>query len=347
MASWYILDESVSPPQPQGPYGDDQLREMVASGRVTSSTRIAQAGGAAWTEAGLEPAFAGLFRSVPPQWPVSAPMDASMPVFASDFTFSAGISATFEAFKRHWTSFLVIALVNIGVWLVISIPQFVGGMIDAAGQRQEPSVANFIGLCLTFILNILVGMPFLYGCVYAATQAMRGPMNLGDTLIGFRNYGQTLLGVLLVGAVYMGCAVVAYIPAIAIIGVGVAVAGGGGMGSMVLLMGLGFTLTIVVLVVLFALFVMRVVFVPLVAIDPAMGSMGIGRALNYSWNATKGRGWSMLGLFIVVGLLAGLSIFLLCVGYLLVGLPLMMAMLAVMHEMLNRRGIAAPAPVVA
>jgi len=74
-----------------------------------------------------------------------------------------------------------------------------------------------------------------------------------------------------------------------------------------------------------------------------IGSRGVGNAISYCWRASKGLGWPMLGVFLVVGVLASLTILLLGVGYLLIGLPLFFAMLAVMHEMVNRSGIRAPA----
>jgi hypothetical protein len=346
MDAWYLLDETASPAQPLGPYTDAQLREMVASGRVTASTRIARAGGTNWGEAGTEPVFAGLFRSAPPRSPDFTAIPYPTPVFANRFSFGSGLTATFDAFKTHWKPLLAIGLVSFGVWLALSIPQIVGATIDAFAQRQEPSALNLLLMAGSILLQVFLGLPFLFGCVYAASQALRGQMRLEDTLIGFRNYGRVLVGILFVIGVYIGCFMMAYIPffvitmftlifAVGTAGAGFALApfiGCCGMGAL-----------FVVLLVLFALILMRVVFVPLVAIDPVIGSRGVGNAISYCWRASKGLGWPMLGVFLVVGVLASLTILLLGVGYLLIGLPLFFAMLAVMHEMVNRSGIRAPA----
>ena len=350
METWYVLDESVSPAQPQGPWSDDQLREMVASGRVTASTRIARAGGAAWTEASLEPAFAGLFRSVPPQSPVFVAPLAPTSGYEANFSFGTCCAASFVAFRQHWKSLALISLVAFGGLLVVLIPQIIGAAYDASGPRQEPSTVGIVGNCLTTLLFVLLGAPFLNGCIYAASQAIRGSMRLGDTLIGLRNYGQTLLGTLLLVAVYIGCTIIAMIPAYALMFAALAIVfatAGAGFVVAPFIMGIGILLYFWVFVALAAYSLTRLLFVPLIAIDPAMGSMGIGRAVSYSWKATKGRGWAMVWLFFVFGMLAGLSAFLLLIGYVLIGLPLLLALMAVMHEQLNRRGSAAPAPVVA
>jgi hypothetical protein len=162
-------------------------------------------------------------------------------------------------------------------------------------------------------------------------------------LIGFRSYGTTLVGSLFVVAVYAGVAMVAYIPLIVAMVIGVASSPRGGGESALILAGLiGGLLMIALLMVGAALVVMRLFFVPLVAIDPALGSMGVARAINYSWRASKGCGWSMTGALIVFSLIAALSFLLLCVGYIFIGLPLLMAMLAVMYETIYRRGAMLP-----
>lgn len=344
MDTWYVLDESVTPAQPVGPYGYEQLRDLAGQGRLSPSSRIARVGGAAWTEAGLEPALVGLFRGVPPQAPeLALGAASSLPDGCPEFTFSSCANQTIAVFKSRWSQLLTVAGISFGGYLVLAGPQLFGAVYDAANGSTEPSPVNLLGVCCSGMLNIFVGLPFFYGCLHAATGAIRGTMKLGDVLIGFRSYGTTLVGSLFVVAVYAGVAMVAYIPLIVAMVIGVASSPRGGGESALILAGLiGGLLMIALLMVGAALVVMRLFFVPLVAIDPALGSMGVARAINYSWRASKGCGWSMTGALIVFSLIAALSFLLLCVGYIFIGLPLLMAMLAVMYETIYRRGAMLP-----
>lgn len=343
MEMWYVLDESALPPQPMGPYSYEDLRELCAAGRVLPSSRVARPGEAAWTEAADDPVLAGLFRAAPPRHPVFGAASSTPAYLASRFSFSACANAAFEGFRTRWSGLIVPALILFAVSLVAALPQSISAIADASAGRSEPSVTQIFGTCCGFVLNVFVGVPIFYGCVYAASQVLRGEPRVTDAFIGFQRYPQLLLGMLFVGAIYIACTIVSYVPMMAIVALGFTLAGTGGAAVMPWLVGSSVVLVFATLLVLFAIVIMRVFFIPLVAIDPAMGSMGVGRAISCAWNATKGRGWSMTGLILVFGLLAGFSIFLLCIGYILVGIPLFLAMLGAMHEMVNRSLFAAPA----
>ncbi len=346
MDTWYVLDESVTPAQPVGPYGYEQLRDLAGQGRLSPSSRIARVGGAAWTEAGLEPALVGLFRGVPPQAPeLALGAASSLPVGCAEFTFANCVNQTIAVFKARWSQLLMIAAIFLVGYLVLSAPQVFGAVYDSVNGFKEPSPVNLLGVCCSLILNIFIGLPFFYGCVYATLGAIRGAANPADVLIGFRNYGTVLLGSLFTFAVYMGAAMIAYIPLVIAIIASISLTVGTGAtpgdpGAIALI--IGFLLCISLLVVLTAMFVMRVFFVPIVAIDPVLGSMGVSRAINYTWSATKGCGWTMVWLLLGAGVFAGLSLFLFCVGYILVGLPLLMTVMAVMYETIYRRGAMLP-----
>ena len=67
-------------------------------------------------------------------------------------------------------------------------------------------------------------------------------------------------------------------------------------------------------------------------------------ALRLNWQATRGLGWSLMALVVVVSLIAAASVLLLCVGYVLIGVPFTLASLGAVYSMLFRRGVmAAPA----
>ena len=346
MDSWYVLDESTMPAQPVGPYSYEQLRDLVTQGRVQPSTRIARVGGAAWTEAGLEPALVGLFRAAPPQVPELAfGAAASQPVGCMEFTFAGCVNQTIAVFKARWPQLLMISVISFAGYLVLSAPQLFGAIYDAANDLKEPSPVTLLGVCCSFILNVFIGFPFFYGCIYATLGATRGAANPADVLIGFRNYGTALLGSLFTFVVYMGAIMIAYIPLVIAIMASFALdfragAAPGDVGAIALIVGI--PLFVSLLLVLSAKFAMRVLFVPIVAIDPVLGSMGVSRAINYTWSATKGCGWTMIWLLLCAGVLAAISFFLFCVGYFLVGLPLLMALMATMYETIYRRGAALP-----
>jgi hypothetical protein len=93
-----------------------------------------------------------------------------------------------------------------------------------------------------------------------------------------------------------------------------------------------------------ALVFVRIIFMPAIVADPSLGSIGVMDALRLNWRATRGLGWSLLALFVVVSMLVAASVLLLCVGYVLIGLPLGIAALGAVYTMLFRRGaMAAPA----
>ncbi|NBW86317.1 MAG: hypothetical protein EBR23_05705 [Planctomycetia bacterium] len=85
-------------------------------------------------------------------------------------------------------------------------------------------------------------------------------------------------------------------------------------------------MTAAAFVAAFALAGMRVVFTAALVADPALGNLSVTEALNRNWSTVSiPQGFSLVGLGLVVSLLAGFSVLLLCVGYILVGLPLCLA----------------------
>ena len=149
---------------------------------------------------------------------------------------------------------------------------------------------------------------------------------------------------LLLMAVSIACALVCYIPVLVFVFLGIAIGGGPGaapgfaMGISALL---GLAAALAIFVVLAGTVLMRIICAPTIAIDPAFGRPGVMEAFRISWRQTEGFGFSMLGLMIVAGLILVASIFLLCVGYVLVGVPVWLAVFGAMYLLVHRNRMTA------
>ena len=345
-----------------GPFAADALREMAASGRLAPTDLVWSEGMAVWAPAASLP---GLFTTSPPPVagspsdnPYAAPAtnrDGPAPV-AGDrtalelatqpYSFAAAFALAFHTFRRRWATLVYLGLLMIIVGVVLAIPQValvVAGLAlgvnpnDAAGRALLAWGPQLVG----WVTNVLVGGPVFAGFVLAAANVTCGRGRRGDLLLGFRRFGTVVLASLMVFAISMGGAFVAILPvlagglAVAALGpqgnpgpVGVAVFLGGVAGSLALLLA-------------FAVVMARVSFTPIIAADPDLG-LDLPAAVRLNWSrVTIGRAFSLGGLLLVAGILLMLSIAVLCVGLVLIGMPLWTAVLGAAYQLLFRGGRAA------
>ncbi len=343
MNSWYLLDESTGTPRPSGPFTLDELRAMAASGALRGESLVAAVGASGWGPAAREPLLAALFGAMPPVSPGIAPGWAASASNAAGgagtvaYSFAAAFELAWSSFKARWVWCLVFSLVWMGISIAIAVPQNIttiaGQGMERSGQGEEGAALLLVGSCLGIILQVLVGMPLLAGGFYAGGRLIEGEERLGNLFQGFRHYGAALGSGVLLLLVYIGCVMVAFMPFVAASFLG-SVGGAGGVGPALVI---GFAFSVGIAIALLATVVMRVLCAPTIAIDPAFGHPGIIESFRLSWSHTAGLGFSMLGLLIVAGILAALTILLLCVGYFLIGLPLLFAVTGAMYLMVHRR----------
>ena len=358
MTTWYLLESGAGDGQPSGPHDIEAMAMRASSGRLRSDSMVARVGSADWVAASTDPELVGFFRTAPPTEALATsstapPGPALPPGPGGDYAFGTAFELGTTTFRRCWGHLVIVGLVFLAISVVIGLPQGIAeGIGEASGDRDAALALGLFGSCIGFILQVLVGLPLFAGLVGAAGNAVRGRTEIGDLFMGFRRYGTVLLASLVLMAIGTALTVAAYLVALVvatIFGFSGAFAGGlagGGNGAPIGFGAafLGFAVALLVAFLLVALVLVRVVFVPAMVADPALGTLSVGEALSRNWQQTRGLGFSLVALSIVTSFLAALSILLLCVGYVLVGLPLLIAVLGAAYELVIR-GKAGPPPI--
>lgn len=348
MDAWYVLDRSTSPPRPTGPFAFDELRRRADLGSLRAEDLVARAGTSEWIAAGTDRALASLFRASPPTEFASAragilrlepPGVRAFP----PYSFSGAFSLATSTFSSQWANLVLIGLVGIAVAAAIAMPSWIATVLgEASGDRGAAAAFSLLGSCVNLLLQVLVGGPLWGGWIVAAANAVEGRGNVSDVFAGFRRYQATVVAYLLTMLISLAMAIAIGAPLVIVVALAAAVERSGN-GPAEAILVIGAIIAVLAAVFFFALVLVRVTLAAGIAADPAFGSIGGGEAVRLSWRASQGLGWSMFGLLLVVGLLAALSVLLLCVGYFLIGVPLMLGATGAMHVMINRRVIAAPA----
>ncbi len=352
MNTWFVLDDSSDSPKPTGPYTREQLEAMVRVGAMRPNTLVAMGGASAWVMASSDPMLAGLFQQSPP-----ISVDGVLPSPTSSTTGSAlgqysaphALSLAWRSLWNRWPSWIALSLTWLGLCIVVGAPQWIAQIfvrVTARGSDEEARrIANSVmGVvsCFDVLLQIFVGLPLAAGMVYAAAEILAGRGQLGDLFQGFRRYGAAVLAGMLFIAIYIAVALLALIPLFLVMGVH-ALTQGGPMGPSATVI-LAMVITMLLFLCGFAVVVLRVVHAPTIVVDPMFGRRSVMDAFALSWRNSEGCGLSMLLLLIVTSVLAALSLLLFCVGILVVGVPLQVAVFGAMYALIQRnRLLVAPA----
>ena len=353
MLTWYVLDSSGEAPRPDGPFPVEHLAKLAASGALNVSSMVARAGSDRWVAAGDDPELAGIFRSAPPteSFAPSGAAGLATPAFAApieaSYSFGNAFDLAVRTLKSQWGPLVLAGLVTLAAYTVIGAPQWIMQAASEASRDDDFKMRMGLGGgCFGFVVNILIGGPLLAGIALCGANAVAGRGNVADLFLGFRRYGQVLLAYLLLMAISSGVAFVVYLGAIlAALAMGFATGAASNVGvgisvGILAAVSVGVALGLLATALVFV----RVIFVPVLVADTSLGSIGVMDALRINWQATRGLGWSLMALFVVVSMLVAASLLLLCVGYVLLGLPLAIAALGAVYTMLFRRGaMAAPA----
>jgi len=354
--AWFVGKGS----ERSGPFSVDVLRDMAAGGRLAPTDLVWQEGMAAWAPATSVP---GLFATFQPiaapslsDNPYAAPAlgnDVSAPasgdatalgLASRPYSFSTAVDLAIHTFKKQWVPLLLMSLIMLGISIGLAVPQWiVTGIGVMSSDPDVRGAMTIVAMVLGWVLTILVTAPLMSGLTVAAANAATGRANVADVFLGFKRYGAVLAANVLVYLLMTVVFLPAYIP----VGLAVALAPSVSGGSNEIAIGIavaGFAITLVLLALGFAMVVARTGFAPVIAADPDLGKLGVMEAIRLNWSRTSVRdGVSLLGLTILTILVVTLSLLLLCVGYLLVGLPLLWAVIGSVYQLLFRSDRAATA----
>jgi len=351
--AWYVLQDSGSDPQPQGPFQRDELILMMKRGALRVESLVAAVGSSQWIRAADDAELQDLFT-------LSAPPPAPLPPVTPDvgsrtvtdggralpthYSFANAWSLSWSMFARHWAQFLAMSAIYLAITVVLCFPVILGVIVDAQSGDGKPGALYLLGSCFSYIVSFFVGIPLFAGTAYASAELVSDRKNIGDMFIGFRRYGRVLGASAMVLGIYLACGIAAAIPMLIFSVFGAMLASASqnelfiGLGF-----GIGYLITLAAILACLAMVIVRLVFAPLIAIDSRLGDIDAVGAMRLSWVQTKGLNWSMFGLFLLIVLISGLSIYLLCIGYLLLGMPIFFAAIGATHSLVFRSKVATAA----
>lgn len=229
------------------------------------------------------------------------------------YSFGAAFSQGWSLFGARYGMILAATAIYLGVAILTQVTQVI------IQVRSGQVVAYLLGVPIA----ILFTTPFQASWTWAAVAASRGEPATASTLVrAFERYGQTVgLAVLIfLASVLAGIPLVLLALFLGFLGpLGIA-----------LLVILGIPIAVV-----YAWVCVRLMLAYCLILDDRLGAMSPIEAVRTAFEMTSGiRGWSLLGLNFVLGLLVVLSILLLILPFVFVGLPFMAAAQAMAYQQL-------------
>lgn len=374
MYSWYLQEQTPSGPVQSGPYTRSQLAAMHAAGTFTADTQVCRVGQLEWSAAGADPMLAGIFAGVaeppaadaPPMmsagsgagWGASGGAGASGADASGagasgagagatpPYSFSAALEVGWQGFVRNWGVMVLVVLILGVLSAALQFPSQIGQiMLTVASKPGHGSpdhmnpVLTALSLpfvCCGVLLAFMLGTPLAAGATYAGVAAARGKASLGDLFMGFRRFpgviGTALVKFLVGLVVFVPCAVPAAIGAI--------LSSRGGF-PVPLLVGLMITIPLMLTVA--ALLFVFISFPLLAVVDPQMRARGGFPAFSIAWQ--MGKNWNSPSAFLLsicMGLVALASVIACCVGYILLGVPLLLCTLGAAYHLMSAPILAGP-----
>ncbi|MFM7806491.1 MAG: hypothetical protein ACKPEA_01000, partial [Planctomycetota bacterium] len=182
-----------------------------------------------------------------------------------------------------------------------------------------------------WLLSIFIGGPLLAGFVVAGARAARGAGQVADLFIGFQRYWNVVLAYF-VSILLIGVAIVAAVlPGLVMLGLAVGFELSGNFGNIGILGAFGGLLAVLGALAVSIWIAPRLIFMGALAADPSLPKEGLEATLRRSWSLTAGKAPAMFALLFVYGIVLALSVFLLCVGLPLLGMPLFAAVQGAMY----------------
>ncbi len=338
---WYVVESG----QPTGPHDRVAIERLVALGRITAGTKVCLVGDTAWTHASQDPVIAALIAQLGSGGNMAARADAvlgaSHPPLATTpipeeelpaFTFGGSSQLGRKAFKARWSALVLIGLVYLALSYALGVPGMIAEMLRAAAEQSGRNAPGTFALdVFGWLLSIFVGGPLLAGFVVAGARAARGAGQVADLFIGFQRYWTVVLAYF-VSILLIGVAVVAaVIPGLLMLGLAVGFEVSGNFGKIGPLGAVGVLLAALGALAVSIWIAPRLIFMGALAADPSLPKEGLEATLRRSWSLTAGKAPAMFALLFVYGIVLALSLFLLCVGLPLLGIPLFAAVQGAMY----------------
>jgi hypothetical protein len=271
------------------------------------------------------------------------------------FSFGNAFELTFDVFRRSWVMLLFCGLLVFAGQMVVQLAglplQYLTGGFqvgrNGAGPWQQatpdfdPSQLPllFAALFLVVVVSVLLSIPLSAAQTWIGVRAVRGQLDIADTVQPFRRY----FAVLGTGLLAMLIIVVLVAPGLIAVFAGTAMGSASSDGDDQVV-GVVLILFGVLLFMISAVYVnVRLYFALTIACDPEQGECGPLEALKRSWELTRGRFWVTFAFFVCLGLLVMATLLLFCIGLLIVGMPLLSAGYGAYYE-LARRDLPATRP---
>lgn len=243
------------------------------------------------------------------------------------FTFSNAWSQGIEVLKAQYGMLLAAVGITFGVQMVQSV---VGQVVTLMGQLIDPTVGVVLNLLFSLLLTVLVSWPLQVSTQYVAVAARRGEQISMQTLFrGFYRFGTSVLTMFLASLIYIACA----IPSVFIIGAMFLLNRQGQIGDE-LAIGVGVVVALINGVAIMYMMA-RLSLAQAMCVDSRLGSLSAVDSIKMSWEWTRECAWVVFGVMLTAGIAMIASVLLLCVGYLLVGMPLVLAIYGAMYHQIG------------
>ena len=264
---------------------------------------------------------------------------------SGNYTLGNAFARGFELFKNRYGLVLGISLV---VVLVSALPALLMtpiNLIAIRNQQNAVQVSSAIpllqlaGQCFQIIWSFLVATPLSIGGLWVLIRILRGQTDVrfADITTPYRRLGWVIVAQLLLSAVLIAVVLVTLVIVGLIVFVLALLTGlvmQGSPSAMPFLIVTCFSIGGPLMALMIYYPTVRVVGMMILVIDDAYGLPDPAAALTLAWQGTRGHGWSLVGLVLLLGLIMLGTVLLFCIGLPLLGLPFYMATLAASYMLL-------------
>ncbi|MAC19528.1 MAG: hypothetical protein CMJ23_07655 [Phycisphaerae bacterium] len=364
--SWYVLDQKTTPESVRGPYDRSQITVLITRGLVTRESLVARVGRDDWSPASSDTELATIISGAPlvsppvsppteeafsapdaPRtWPEASVTSAEsnhggLPLPQGDFRVGDAFSLGWATFKRGYGHLLLCLVIAAGLSLPIIVLSLLAAQLQAraefTGNQELLAIAT---ACTSFseIMNYLLGPLVAAGLFWSVVAVIRGEQRIGDVFAGFHRFlgllGTQILWVLGLFAVVVGLGLVSGLlgaAAVAAMDSGNIAIKLVGLVVIILVIGVG-----VLALLLWLRVVVAITFSYILLVDPRESVRGGFNVMGVAWRMACHRRGRPMAAVILGGILAFLSVFLFCVGFFFLGMPLYISIVGASYELVRR-----------
>lgn len=242
-------------------------------------------------------------------------------------TFSNAWSQGIEVLKAQYGMLLASTGIAIGVQFAQTM---LGQILGLVGGLIDPSVVIVVSVLFSLIMTILVTWPIQVCTQYVSIAARRGEqISMRLLFRGYYRLGNAILTPFLTTMIVAACAipcVLIIVPMVIMvqsnqiapeISVPICI-----LAALINGVGIGYVAS-------------RLALASAMCVDARLGDLTATQSIKMSWEWTRNRGWLIMGVLITAGLAMAATVMILCVGYILLGIPLAMAIFGAMYHQLG------------